>query len=208
MALLPFGLVFILFVVLGARLLRSARETGGAELWLAVFFLAAAAAIPFRLAMLEPGLGVDAWAPSANLVGHLATSVAICGFIVFVWRVFRGADRWARGLAAGLIGAQLASLGALIVLGGYRDERSTALLVCNAVRALPFAWGFLESLRYHRLMKRRLRMNLADSVVANRFGLFSIWTGALFLLPLSILVVRLAIAQYTWATPRFRPLNA
>jgi hypothetical protein len=125
MTLLPFSATFVLFSLLGVRLLKSARETGGAELWLGCFFL-----------------------------------------------------------AKGLVASQLGAWVALVALAGHRQESSAIMPLCNLPRALPFAWGFAESLRYHRLMKRRLEMNLANSVVANRFALFSIWRGALCVMPL------------------------
>ncbi len=193
MTVVPFALIFVLFCVLGARLLRSAFSTRGAEVWLACFFLGSALAIPLRLPTIEPTLASGAWIPVANAIGHLMMSAAIAGFTLFVWRVFRGPERWATALGWTLLSMQAISWLGLIAFGGYREEANYSVLACNVVRSVPFAWGFAESLRYHRLMKRRMKMNLANSVVANRFGLFSIWSGALFFMPAAILVVRIVV---------------
>jgi hypothetical protein len=39
-------------------------------------------------------------------------------------------------------------------------------------RSLAYLWAGLESLRYYRLMRRRLQLGLADSLLVNRFLLW------------------------------------
>ena len=67
------------------------------------------------------------------------------------------------------------------------------MLFVNACRTLPFLWALIESLVYRAQMKKRESLGLADPVVTNRFGLFAIWGGALFVLPVAILIIRLRL---------------
>jgi hypothetical protein len=50
-----------------------------------------------------------------------------------------------------------------------------------AGRTLPMLWVSIESFRYYLLLRRRLRLGLADPVLANRFLLWAIWAAAVFL---------------------------
>jgi hypothetical protein len=42
---------------------------------------------------------------------------------------------------------------------------------------ISFGWAFAECGRYHLLLRRRLRLGMADPVVTNRFGLYALATG-------------------------------
>jgi len=42
---------------------------------------------------------------------------------------------------------------------------------------VSFGWGLLECARYHLLLRRRLRLDLADPVVTDRFRLYAAATG-------------------------------
>ena len=58
---------------------------------------------------------------------------------------------------------------------------------------LPIAWAFGESLRYWRMMRKRMLLGIGDDVIANRFGLWTIWTGVLLIIPIVILSVRMYV---------------
>ena len=51
-------------------------------------------------------------------------------------------------------------------------------------------WLFVESVHYASRMRRRVRLGLGDPIVANRFTLWAIWTGALACIPLFVLALR------------------
>jgi len=57
-------------------------------------------------------------------------------------------------------------------------------------RSFSLLWLFLESAAYAQRMRRRARLGLGDPIVANRFTLWSIWTGALACIPLFVLTLR------------------
>ncbi len=190
---------FVLFIVSAAfaaisfRLFRSAWQARGAEGWLGLAFLCVALSMPLRWLIQRAHLAPADLEPSFVLGGHALMALGLCAFTLFVHRVFRPETAWATAVVTFVIAIQIVSLPALVLFGGHRDEQNVSVLVVGLCRALPFAWGFLESLRYHRLMKRRQALDLADAVVTNRFALFAVWTGALVGLTGLLFVVR------TWA---------
>jgi hypothetical protein len=54
-----------------------------------------------------------------------------------------------------------------------------------ALRELVFVWMAVESFRYWTLLRRRLRLGLADPLVTNRFLLWAAWAFSIVLLGLS-----------------------
>ncbi|MGH0032778.1 MAG: hypothetical protein ACQGVC_23540 [Myxococcota bacterium] len=71
----------------------------------------------------------------------------------------------------------------------YWIERS---LYCGS-----FVWVASESWRYWGAQRKRLRIGLADPVVANRFALWGAWSSATAALAFSDLAARVA---YVWST--------
>jgi hypothetical protein len=64
------------------------------------------------------------------------------------------------------------------------------MVATNFARLIPTCWAFYESFRYWNSMRRREALGLADPILTNRFLLWSIWTGAVTLLPMIALVLR------------------
>lgn len=178
------------FGFLGLRLFRSAWRVSGAEGWLGLTFLCVGLAMPIRVGVQRSGWMPAVDAPTSLLASHTLMAMGLCGFTLFVHRVFRPDRGWAHLLAASLIGLQILSLPAIVFVGGHRDEQSFVAIATSLVRALPFGWGFLESFRTYRQMRRRVSIGLIDRVSANRFALFAIWTGALFAIPVLLFVIR------------------
>ncbi len=148
-------------------------------------------ALPLRMGSLDLAHANLLSVEVANLIGHSAMSLATASICIFVWRVFRPEESWGRNIALVLIGTQLVAIPALLVSGGTRDELGPVILVVNVTRAIPLFWALFESLRYRSVMRRRMSIGLADPVVSNRFTLFSLWTGALGLLPTAAVVLRI-----------------
>jgi len=181
-----------LFLLLSLRLFRTAVRAGGAEGWLGLAFLCLALSMPLRV-FLAQNLISESHAPTLLLAGHALMAAGLCGLTLFVDRVFRPNDGWARAITTTLILLQIVTLPALVFFGGHRTEYNFAAISISLIRALPFGWGFYESHRYYRQMKKRSLLGLSDPVVTNRFALFAIWNGALFALPVMLFLVR------TWA---------
>jgi hypothetical protein len=194
MKMIPLALVSSLFLLLSLRLFRTGRESDGEERWLAGFFCSIAVALPLRLIAVEAQLANVQGATTLNILGHLMMSLSTICVLMFIWRVFRPTEAWAEWGVYAMCSLQLALIPAVVLLNGHRDETQPIVLFANITRALPFLWAFGESRRYHGLMVKRVNLGLADPVVANRFTLFSLWTGALFVLPSVAVAMRIFLS--------------
>jgi hypothetical protein len=139
--------------------------------------------------------------PSPRLVagllgsGYAATIAGLCAALVFQWRVFWPAERWPVALMGVFLLAMLAgwlgyaTSGALATgryQGGWVWLLYAGMLATNL-------WVGIEPLVYHAKLKKRVRLGLAEPLVADRFllwGLGSLARAAMILLgPLSALVL-------------------
>jgi hypothetical protein len=185
------------FLVLSLRLFRSAFQVSGPEGWLAGFFLCATLSMPLRVVLTQNNAVLGEREHLLILVSHGLMSAALCCYTLFVDRVFRPESGWAVMVTTCMIGVQILAPLALVFFGGHRDELHPSVLAVGVIRALPFAWGFCEAYRYYGKMKKRAALGLSDAVVANRFALFSVWNGSLFILPIAVVVLRLWAAVGT-----------
>ena len=174
-------LVYIVIVLtLGIRLARLAKRARKLpEALLCVHFLACCS-----LGYLLLGIGIPAayqpgFLPAAVIapliaVGHFTSSVGVWTGAAFNWLVFQREASWARALvwlsaitlATGYVGAGLS--------GGFSRgtlEGVWIWLVYGTYTATA-AWVMVEPLRHYAVMRRRLRLGLADPLVANRFLLW------------------------------------
>ena len=188
-----FGVFFLVSLAIGVRLVAlAARTRRQPELLIGMGILGigptalgsmmAAAA----LAGTTPGRALTALAYVAIAVG----STAAC---VFNWRVFRPDERWARTwvrATAVLYAVAIATEGATT---GFANPLAPgpAGLAISMLCAANLLWGAGESLRYWLLMRRRLRLGLADRLVTNRFLLWGIGIGAAGIGSVISLVVQL-----------------
>ncbi len=176
-------------VLCGLLSLPALRLLGrtGEERWIGIFFLASGIGFGARVAAVS-STGISPW---LNGLGHAGLSLACVALYRFTRRVFRPtstAARWAEG--CGIL-ASLATFVAVVVGDGLLAERSPSVIAANFVRLCSYAWSFAEALRYWTLMRRRVGLGLADPLVANRFGLWSIWMAGLTSMLGIVLVLRL-----------------
>jgi hypothetical protein len=187
---LPMLLLTALFGTLALRLVRSGVRSNGPEGWLGGFFGFIAASAPLRAsAAMGVDIGLD---PAlANLLGQGVTTAGIVCLNYFVWRVFRDDGRWGRVLFFGLSLFAALQMILFFTLGGHGNQSHPVNMLAVACMMLSLAWAFGESLNYWRMLRRRRAIGLGDEVIANRFGLWTLWTGALLLFPIFILGVRI-----------------
>lgn len=178
------GIFLVACLAVGARLLVLAAHTRQApELALGVTLFASGGLggiLYFLGTSRAEELGALAvWVRGG---GRLCLSAGALTLWGFTWRVFRPGTRWA---------AVVFSLGALAVLAGFVGEGfATSFSGGNfhtawsqlgiLARGLAFLWAAIESFRYFGLLRRRLRVGLADPVVVNRFLLWGIATSTAF----------------------------
>jgi hypothetical protein len=188
MGLVLVGLVSAGMLGLGMRLLRIAHRTGAwPERWLGIAFAVAGSSAWLIPLAAGDGLAADA-ARAVAFVAQAGLTGAICFLALFTAAVFRPSSA-ARALAPLLIVANLGSLAAVVASGMPLPVGATGLLLL-ASRCAVMLWLFAESAFYARRMRRRLRLGLTDAIVANRFLLWAVWTGALACIPLFVLAMR------------------
>lgn len=169
--------------VLGVRLLRLARRTRQApELLMGTAFLGAGV-VGYVLMLIGTAPGEVLPAGTARLcfeIGYAAISGGVILNVLFVWRVFRPGSRVAR-VFVGLLCPVIAVTGLPFALpaDGVAEAASGELSLAvfwlgHGVRITSGAWGSLEAARTHVALRRRLRLALADPVVANRVALFGL----------------------------------
>ena len=112
----------------------------------------------------------------AGLLCLSAGAIALWGF---TWRVFRQRTRWAAVLFATACAAVVAGFFGEALTGDFATHRfaNPWAWVGLIGRSLAYLWAGLESLRYHRLLRLRQDLGLAENLIVNRFLLWGV--GAL-----------------------------
>jgi hypothetical protein len=177
--------------LLGIRMLWVATQTRArAEAWIGLFFLATG--LGGHLSLLAVARSTDR--PLAVLLAFIGVpilTVATVAGYAFTYTVFRRGERWALAIVAG--GTLLALWGTWQQLGGASLRPDTAGLRLEFLfgRFACFAWGTAEGFHAYRMARRRLALGLTDRVLVNRFALFTIWYGAMGLMPVTLAISRL-----------------
>jgi len=189
----------VVSLVLGVRLLRLwSRSRQLPELAIGSSFIFAGVMGYIATVFGNPGTvalpdAVAYWVMVSG-IGLISVGVGLTYF--FVWKVFRPDAAWARWLF------WVASVTLLLTVAPISGGSEGAVVQVNSmtvigdlVRFGGGAWGACESLRYFGLMRKRMRVGLAEAAVANRFllwGLASLSTGTIFLVTST--AVRLALS--------------
>jgi hypothetical protein len=172
-------------LIVGVRLLRLARRTGEIpELMIGSCFISGGligfpASVAAQL-LVSDSPDLARWMAMAYAVG---LAIAAACILVAWWKIYHSASRWGPWVVsvwmAFLAGACVSQLGrplAELTPGAGPWQSLRAVVQGGAYAAIAFS-GF----RYHVLLRRRLRLGLADPVVANRIWL---WSVAAFLVTL------------------------
>ena len=170
-------------VVVGVRLVRLARRTGeGPELLIGVALISMAP-VGFPLARLSLAMQESAPGVAAGLLALSVASLALggCCAAELTRRVFRPTTRWALvliwAIALGLVGCW--GVTAWTIGFDLRDRPMDWPGYGGFIlRSGALVWAAAESLRYWRLMRRRLAVGLADPATTNRFLLWGAGSAA------------------------------
>jgi hypothetical protein len=168
---------FVVALVVGVRLLLLARRTrmlpelciGIGVLGIGpVGFGASVAAV--QLEGSSPGL-----ASALMAFGSVGVAAGVCCKLVFNWRVYHAERR----ALAGLIAFAVAAFVVLFVVQALDGFPSVVPVnwtyyLRSSLMIGALLWGSAEALRYWGMMRRRVRIGLADPVVSNRFLLWGI----------------------------------
>ena len=176
------SLYMLTVTVIGCRLLLLARRSRA----LPELFLGASLILGGVIgAALEAGGLAAVRDCSPQLVGRLLFAGKLFGIVgllfsvLFLWRVFRPRERWAGLLVGALVACSLTALCGFAWHGTFATAEIPTLWfgVEFVGRIGSPCWLVFEASRYHGLMRRRLRLGLADPVVTNRFLLWALAGG-------------------------------
>jgi len=122
--------------------------------------------------------GLHAFSPSvtpiAVMIGNASASVGAIALVFGVWQIFRPADRWPQAVVAPIV--------ALLVISLFERLRQLATVPAAPIvfwtftiaSGASYAWSALESLRFHAMLQRRMRIGLASAAMVRRFLLWGI----------------------------------
>jgi hypothetical protein len=183
LALPGFLAFFVVALVVGVRLLALAARTRQLpELLMGVGVLGIGP-VGFGGIVLALGLAHDAPAASRLVAGlaSLAVGSGVAAKYLFNWRIYRPTSPAAAvaslaGVVA--IAAVLAAEGRATGFDTTAWRGSGWHVARSALQVGCLLWGASEALAYWAKMRRRVRLGLADALVANRFLLWAIGAGA------------------------------
>jgi hypothetical protein len=167
----------VVSIVLGWRLLRLwSRTREVPELAIGASFLFAGV-IGYIATIIgnagTAGLPEDiAYQVMVSGIGLISVGVALVYF--FVWKVFHPEARWAQALFWVATATLMLTILPLSGSPSAGAQVSFTTVMGDLVRFGGGAWGAWESLRYFGLMRKRMRVGLAEASVTNRFLLWGI----------------------------------
>ena len=178
--------VVVLTGWVAGRLAKVSLKAGSLpEGLLALFFGSGAAAYAL---LLLPG-SISFAVEGQQLIRQLAATllaVPPVAVVLFTWLVFRRQDGWARSLAWLLGTAAFSTVvfaewlaAPLGVAAQVSLAEPTAFFwLAMAVKAACYGWTCLEACAFYGKACKREAAGLMDAVVANRFLLWAVWSGA------------------------------
>lgn len=111
---------------------------------------------------------------AVQMLCHVVGNTAFC---IFVYRVFRPGVRWARALTTTTCAAVTLTILAQVAWPGiatFVESGAGAWRWHGAIAIGPLSWAGLESIAYHRRLRKRLALGLADPLITDRFRLWAI----------------------------------
>ncbi len=176
------------------------------EALLALFF--GGGALGYALQLLDHSFELSSGA--IRLTHDLSGTVLILPavtVVLFTWQVFRRDSTWAKitawSMATFTVVAMILSrwlaapLGLEAQLSG--EPGSAFYWISTGVRASGFAWSCVEASIFYSRARLRLAAGLIDALVANRFLLWAVWSGA------ATTMVSLRIVSAALVGPNPRP---
>lgn len=214
------GLVTVLCLglalAIGLRLARLGHRTRGPETWLALYFLltqfaGAGLACFLYMSWTDASRALpDALAVPVHAASLGAANAGLGALYVFVLQTFHPRSKAVRRIVGLVIAAMAAAYLAVATSEGFaiRVMPGPAYWISWTLRIGALVWLALESLRYWRLLRRRLRIGLADPLVTNRFLLLGVWAWAVFLMGASDPMARSWYILQVGSTQQWMPALA
>jgi hypothetical protein len=172
------GAFTLVCLLIGLRLLLLAARTRHLPELLvgASLFLMAGIGYPLSsIARQVPGLAPQARV-ALGLIGALFVVIGVSSNTAFTWLLFRRDVAWARALLASVMLLCIFLFVAESTAGSWTTGSTFFWPWIPAAITLSMGWAFVECARYHLMLRRRLRLDLADPVVTDRFRLYAVGT--------------------------------
>ena len=176
LATICFGSFVISSFVVGLRLLAIAMRTGKTpELAIgAAFFAGGGFGYGLTVAAFAMGVFPESLVPILILVGNTSASLGVVALAFGTWRIFRPADHWPLLVIASVL------IPLALAIGGRLHDLARVpagpfvFWTFTTGSCLGYAWTGYESLRFHAMLRRRMRIGLASAELARRFLLWGI----------------------------------
>ncbi len=185
LSILGVGAFMLTSGAVGTRLLLLWRRTHELPELLLTIALWCTGVLGFALGVMARLLHAAGIAARPVALAALSSEYIGCAALVlFAWRVFHPRDGWAKALAGVLIAVMLGSLlmeigsGQFIHYANTQPSSGPVLPLGLAARGLGPAWLTWECFRYHAMLRRRLKLGLAEIAVVHRIGLWGMATAA------------------------------
>jgi hypothetical protein len=183
LALPGFVAFFVVALVVGLRLVALAARTRQLpELLMGVGVLGIG---PVGFGGIVAAMALVERAPAASGALAAAATAAVAAGVaakyVFNWRIYRPTSRAAAAACAAGIAGLLAALALEARATGFSPlawQGSGWHLLRSALQVGCLLWGASEALVYWGKMRRRVRLGIADPLLANRFLLWGVGAGA------------------------------
>jgi len=200
------GLLVVVSIAVGFRLLALHRKSGAAPELLLGWMLLLSVGVGYPL-LIAADRARPEWSGTLYIISTLAVNVGFSLLFGFTWKVFQPDARWARTLAGAGVLVMLAKavqrsfdVHARGVIHVASEPLSESLLQTGPV-LVAYLWTAWESLRYHGLMRRRVRVGLADATVSDRFllwGLMALFVASGVLLNAVALALGVEVFTSPW----------
>jgi hypothetical protein len=189
-------------VTLGGRVLAQAMKRGALpDRLIGLFFTPLGLGVPPALLAPQAAFVPPEWAAPAMAVGHLLLSLAFGSLYGFAWVCFGHRSAWRKALALTSCAVLLLLWIALGVARHFEPPGGAIIRITALVRFGALVWAFGESFSYYIQMRKRLKLGLIDPAVANRFLLWSGWTGSLLAALMIVIAARFLIPTLDLSVP-------
>ena len=197
----------IVSAIVGVKLILRSLDSRGVPELLAGLSYVAAPALGYPMCISAPMISDRAIAVPVYVTGEVFLVSGCCCFFFFTVKVFRPGAQWAIWSAAfgsavmvwsgvGITHAFLSSSNPQQVA----ELAKTPLAAMVLMLMLSYVWTALEGMRYYRMMRKRMALDLADAVVTNRFLLWG-FSGLTSLAWISVSAFFLAIGANLGTDP-------
>lgn len=194
-SLIGFGSFVLASLLVGFRLLLMARITRRvpeAALGAALFL---GGGVGYLLMILALDVVPRPLAPPVLVAANLSLHVGASFLAIGTARIFRPGDALGRFVVAVVVSVLAVSDVLRLLDPTQIPPRPAVFWTSTLGSAAAYLWSALEAGRYAALLRRRVRLELADPAIARRIGLWAIACAAAVVMHMAAIVNRLAGAE-------------